>query len=257
MKLDQRSTYERAASRSNLNDAAPDWGTNAATIVRLTVGEAASRAFQNQFIVSEANEPTPDQDPSFWSRRASAALERADPSLVRSLRIAASRASPAIVVRGFPVGPIPPMTPYDGVVDLALSRQSVVNLHAVLGCLGLHPIAYARENVSTLHAVCPMANARGTASSRGFDTELPFHTDYADRPIDEPLAGQSPVPPRWPSPWNAPRRRCRWNACPPAACCPLCRRNKSASGCGSHLPSMRRRFLAQISPRACGRCFCP
>ena len=38
-----------------------------------------------------------------------------------------------------------------------------------------------------------MAAASGEVSSRGFDAALPFHTDYADRPIDEPVRDQSPA----------------------------------------------------------------
>src|SRR6202020_2207361 len=39
----------------------------------------------------------------------------------------------------------------------------------------------------------PTRGARGQASSRGFDAALPFHTDYADRPIDEATVDQSPA----------------------------------------------------------------
>jgi hypothetical protein len=86
-----------------------------------------------------------------------------------------------------------PPTPYDGAVDLETSRQAIINLHAVVGCLGLHPVAYRKESASTLHAVCPMQGARGELSSHGFDAALPLHTDYADRPIDEPVTDQSPA----------------------------------------------------------------
>jgi hypothetical protein len=98
-----------------------------------------------------------------------------------------------IVVRGLPEGLVPPSTPYDGIVDLAASREAIVNLYAVAGCLGLHPVGYAKESASTLHAVCPMRHALGEASSHGFDAALPPHTDYADRPIDEPIHDQSPA----------------------------------------------------------------
>ena len=135
----------------------------------------------------------PARNPSAWLEYAAAALERADPALVGSLRRAAARASPVLVLRGLPVAVAPPPTPYDGVVDVSLSRRSIINLHAVAAVLGLHPIAYVGENASTLHAVCPTTRARGQASSRGFDTALPFHTDYADRPIDEATVDQSPA----------------------------------------------------------------
>jgi TfdA family taurine catabolism dioxygenase TauD len=120
-------------------------------------------------------------------------LEQADPGLVRSLRGAASHACPVIVVRGLAEGLAPPTTPYDGIVDLAASRQAIINLYAVVGCLGLHPVGYAKESASTLHAVCPVRTALGEASSHGFDAALPMHTDYADRPIDEPIRDQSPA----------------------------------------------------------------
>jgi hypothetical protein len=38
-----------------------------------------------------------------------------------------------------------------------------------------------------------MRHALGEASSHGFDAALPPHTDYADRPIDEPIRDQSPA----------------------------------------------------------------
>jgi hypothetical protein len=137
--------------------------------------------------------PAPDIDPSSWLHRGAALLEHADPELVRALHEAAASTSPVIVVRGLPISVVPPTTPYDGVVDLTASRQAIINLHAVVGCLGLHPVAYVKESASTLHAVCPVSKARGEASSRGFDTSLPAHTDYADRPIDEPVQDQSPA----------------------------------------------------------------
>jgi hypothetical protein len=98
-----------------------------------------------------------------------------------------------VVVRGLRVGRAVPATPYDGVVDPVASHAAIVNLHAVVASLGLHPVAYAKENTSTLHAVCPVTGARGRLSSHGFDAALPFHTDYADRPIDEPVEDQSPA----------------------------------------------------------------
>jgi len=166
--------------------------TDAAEIFWLSIGEHASRRYA-QLTASFEGGGDPDQEPSVWFRRAAAALESAAPSLVRSLRYANFSARPVIVVRGFPISPIPPATPYDGVVDLAASHQAIVNLHAVVACLDLHPIAYARENSSILHAVCPVTRARGQVSSRGFDAALPFHTDYADRPIDEAVLDQSPA----------------------------------------------------------------
>ena len=171
-------------------DAEPGDGADPA-IPRLTVGAAASRAFAR--LTASAWDAAPDRNPGLWLERGIAALERADPSLVRSLRRAAADARPVIVVRGLPADPVPPTTPSDGVVDSAASRQAIVNLHAVVACLGLHPVAYAGESVSTLHAVCPLASARGQRSSRGFDAALPFHTDYADRPIDEPVTDRSPA----------------------------------------------------------------
>jgi L-asparagine oxygenase len=63
----------------------------------------------------------------------------------------------------------------------------------VLGCLGLHPIAYAGETAQVTHAVCPTRAGRGQRSSHGAETALPFHTDYADRPIDEKVTDQSPA----------------------------------------------------------------
>jgi hypothetical protein len=137
--------------------------------------------------------PAPDIDPFVWLHRGAALLERADPVLVRALHHAASSSRPVIVVRGLPASPAAPATPYDGVVDPAASGQAIINLHAVAGCLGLHPVAYAREAASTLHAVCPLSKARGEVSSHGFDSALPPHTDYADRPIDEPVRDQSPA----------------------------------------------------------------
>jgi hypothetical protein len=161
-------------------------------VLWLTVDPMAARAFAG-LPVLEARLPPPDQAPSAWLEHGAAALERLDPELVRSLRLAASRGQPVIVVRGLPAGPVLPRTPYEGAVDIAASGQAIANLHAVLGCLDLHPVAYAGENVSTLHPVCPRANARGELSSRGFDRALPFHTDYADRPIDETVHDQSPA----------------------------------------------------------------
>jgi len=161
-------------------------------VLWLTVDPAAARAFAG-LPVLEGRLPPPDQAPSAWLEHGAAALKRLHPELVRSLRLAASQGQPVIVVRGLPAGPILPGTPYEGAVDIAASGQAIANLHAVLGCLDLHPVAYVGENVSTLHPVCPRANARGELSSRGFDRVLPFHTDYADRPIDEAIHDQSPA----------------------------------------------------------------
>ena len=143
--------------------------------------------------VSTDRPPAPDIHPSTWLHRGAVLLERADPVLIRSLRQAAASTRPVVVVRGLPVSVVPPPTPYDGVVDLTASRQAIINLHAIVGCLGLHPVAYARESASTLHAVCPLTKARGELSSHGFDSALPAHTDYADRPIDESALDQSPA----------------------------------------------------------------
>ena len=161
-------------------------------VLWLTVDPAAAQTCAG-LPVLEGGLPPPDQAPSAWLERGAAALERLDPELVRSLRLAASRGQPVIVVRGLPAGPVLPRTPYEGAVDIAASGQAIANLHAVLGCLDVHPVAYVGENVSTLHPVCPRASARGELSSRGFDRALPFHTDYADRPIDEAVHDQSPA----------------------------------------------------------------
>jgi len=161
-------------------------------VLWLTVDPAAARAFAGQSVL-EGRLPPPDQAPSAWLEHGATALERLDPELVRSLRLAGSRKQPVIVVRGLTAGPVLPRTPYEGAVDIAASGRAIANLHAVLGCLGLHPVAYAGESASTLHPVCPRANARGELSSRGFDRALPFHTDYADRPIDEGVHDQSPA----------------------------------------------------------------
>jgi hypothetical protein len=134
-----------------------------------------------------------DQAPRLWLDRAHLAACRAAPSLTGALGHARAVRQPVIVVRGLPVDPSPPATPYDGVVDPATSSRSIVNLYAVAAALGLHPVAYAGEAASVLHAVCPVHTALGEASSHGFDTALPFHTDYADRPIDAAAADQSPA----------------------------------------------------------------
>ena len=180
--------------------ALPRRGNDDPAILWLTMDRLVSRAFSGMTrsmreaaLVGEAGLLPPDHDPSAWLERGAVVLERADPVLVHSLRRAASRACPVIVVRGLPVDPVPPATPDDGIVDLEASRQAIINLHAVVGCLGLHPVAYVKESSSTLHAVCPMKGARGEVSSRGFDAALPLHTDYADRPIDEPVRDQSPA----------------------------------------------------------------
>jgi hypothetical protein len=158
-------------------------------ILWLNVAESESRAFAQ---MTAASRMAWDENPAAWSGQSAAALERAARTLVRSLR-AAWRARPVIVVRGLPVAPIPPVTPYGGVVDVTASRQSIINLGAVLACLNLHPVAYAGEATSVLHAVCPVSRAAGEVSSHGFDAALPFHTDYADRPIDEPVVDRSPA----------------------------------------------------------------
>jgi hypothetical protein len=135
----------------------------------------------------------PDGSPGSWLDRGLRAARLAAPALARSLGHARAVRQPAIVVRGLPVDATAPATPYDGAVDPAASSQSIVNLFAVAAMLGVHPVAYAGEAASVLHAVCPVRRASGEASSRGFDTALPFHTDYADRPIDAAEADQSPA----------------------------------------------------------------
>jgi hypothetical protein len=178
----------------------PDTKGDDDAISWLTMGKRASQEFARLTAtmwdatdVAIDRPPAPDSDPSIWLRRAAALLERADPVLVRSLCHAAAPTRPVIVVRGLPTSPVPPATPCAGVVDLAASRQAIINLHAVVGCLGLHPVAYAEESASTLHAVCPVTKAWGEVSSHGFDSALPAHTDYADRPIDELVRDQSPA----------------------------------------------------------------
>jgi L-asparagine oxygenase len=169
-------------------------------VLWLTVGDQASDAFARMTegmraaaVGRDGDKPGPDQDPSAWLESGVSALEQAAAPLVRSLRQAASQACPVIVVRGLPVESVPPATPYDGIVDPAASFQAIMNLHAVVASFGLHPVVYARENTSILHAVCPVAGALGQLSSHGFDAALPFHSDYADRPIDEPVRDQSPA----------------------------------------------------------------
>jgi hypothetical protein len=148
--------------------------------VWLTMDGPSSRAF------AEMTRAAPDAD-------AAAALDQAGPDFVRLLRCAAAAKSPVIVARGLLADPAPPVTPYDGVVDPKASRRAMLNLRAILGSLGLHPIAYEGESTAVVHAVCPTIGARGQLSSRGFDAALPFHTDYADRPIDEPVSDRSPA----------------------------------------------------------------
>jgi L-asparagine oxygenase len=183
---------------SRTEQRAPAFGPTQAQILCLTVGNHESRDFARitdavRAAVLGHGVNTPDRNPSVWLEHGAAALRRADPGLVRSLRRAASLALPVIVVRGLPTEPALPVTPHDGVVNLAASFQAVMNLHAVVACMGLHPVVYAKEAISTLHAVCPLTGAMGQVSSHGFDAALPFHTDYADRPIDEPVRDQSPA----------------------------------------------------------------
>jgi hypothetical protein len=164
----------------------------------LTIGKPASLEFARSTEEDAIGLPTdwppaPEVDPSIWLHRGAALLEHADPGLIRSLRQAAASTCPVVVLRGLPISPVPATAPYNGVVDLTASREAIINLHAVVGCLGLHPVAYAKESASTLHAVCPLIKARGEVSSHGFDSALPAHTDYADRPIDEPVLDQSPA----------------------------------------------------------------
>lgn len=157
-------------------------------------GQAALRfARVSEPMTRAMGEDGAGQNPRLWLDRALLAARAAMPSLTRLLRHAGADRQPVVVVRGLPVDPSPPATPYDGSVDPAASARSIINLHTVAAALGLHPIAYAGESASVLHAVCPVRAAWGEASSHGFDTALPFHTDYADRPIDVAEAGQSPA----------------------------------------------------------------
>jgi hypothetical protein len=148
--------------------------------VRLTTDGPASRAFADMTRATSVAD-------------AVAALDRAAPGFARALRRAGAAESPVIVARGLLADSVPPVTPYDGRVDPMASRRALLNLRAILGCLGLHPIAYEGESAAVAHAVCPTKGARGQLSSRGFDAALPFHTDYADRPIDEPVTDRSPA----------------------------------------------------------------
>jgi hypothetical protein len=136
---------------------------------------------------------TTDDDLPAWLEHDACVLEAVAPDLTCALRESAARNQPVILVRGMPVDPAVAATPYDGIVDSTASHRAIVNARAVAGCLGLHPIAYAGESARVPHAVCPTHAARGQRSSHGFDAELPFHTDYADRPIDEPVRDQSPA----------------------------------------------------------------
>jgi hypothetical protein len=175
-------TLEQTAPRhQQVKSVAPPIGCrDPDAAVWLTMDGPSSRAF------AEMTHAAPDAD-------AAAALDRAGPGFTRLLRSAAAAKSPVIVARGLFADPVPPVTPYDGVVDPKASRRAMLNLRAILGSLGLHPIAYEGESTAVVHAVCPTIGARGQLSSRGFDAALPFHTDYADRPIDEPVSDRSPA----------------------------------------------------------------
>jgi L-asparagine oxygenase len=164
-----------------------------AAIHWLFVPQQAAIRFARLSEPMKRSEDGADQNPRPWLDRALLAARAAMPSLTRLLGHARADGQPVIVVRGLAVDPGPPATPYDGAVDPAASSRSIINLHAVAAVLGLHPIAYAGESASILHAVCPVRAALGEASSHGFDTALPFHTDYADRPIDVAEADQSPA----------------------------------------------------------------
>lgn len=173
----------------------PSLSASDATVHWSWVPDAEARRFAQ---VSEPlrlamGEDGPDQSPRRWLDRTLLAARRTMPSLTGSLAGGGPVRLPVRVVRGLPVDPSPPATPYDGAIDPAASSRSIINLHAVAAVLRLHPIAYAGENASVLHAVCPVRAAVGEVSSHGFDTALPCHTDYADRPIDVAAAGQSPA----------------------------------------------------------------
>jgi len=137
--------------------------------------------------------PHPDANPYLWSEIAGNILRETIPELAHALRAAAASEVPAIVVRGLPAEATPAATPYGGLIDLNESRQAIINLYGVIECLGLTPIAYETEDVSILHAVAPRPDAGGLEASIGFDKKLPFHTDYADRPMTEAVTDLSPA----------------------------------------------------------------
>jgi hypothetical protein len=110
-------------------------------VVRLTMDGPASRGFAEMTRAASAAD-------------AVAALDRAAPGFARALRRAGVAESPVIVARGLLADFVPPPTPYDGRVDPTASRRAILNLHAVLGSLGLHPIAYDGESAAVAHAVC-------------------------------------------------------------------------------------------------------
>jgi hypothetical protein len=162
----------------------------------LTVGRVSLPPYRpplGYHVENVSFESPPDQDPGLWLRGSATAMAAALPQVFAALAAAARDAEPAILLRGLAADAVAPATPYDGRVDVQATRQSIVNVFAVIAAMGLHPVCYAAENMSLLHAVVPSRERADQLSSRGFRRPLPWHSDYADRPFPGPFAGKEPV----------------------------------------------------------------
>lgn len=140
-------------------------------------------------------EPDPDADPGLWVRQSAAALAAAAPGAVADLGRLAAANHPVIWVQGLPRESRPVPTPENGRVDWRATRQSIINVLAVLGAISAAPICYMGENHSLLHAVAASLQSTTTLSSQGSRRRLPLHSDYADRafPGVEAGEGRSPI----------------------------------------------------------------
>ena len=143
-------------------------------------------------------EADPDRDPKSWESGAAARLQlMLGQSQIGEIATALQR-DDVIHLRGLPMDPISPPTPYKGDPDMSLLRLTLANLVGVMAVLGLQAFSYDCENDGRIvRHVCPRLAATGEASSQGWAKELLWHADGAYRAIGDERDAVRSSAPRW------------------------------------------------------------
>ncbi len=126
-----------------------------------------------------------ENDPEAYERRVHLLFADIAPELMAAMARAKSRDAIIVEAHGLPLsGPIP-VTPLDGVVNERRVRSQLLNLIGVVaGRWGLSGFTYFSENDNKLlRAVCLLKQYASTASSQGYQANLVWHQNNANRAI--------------------------------------------------------------------------
>jgi hypothetical protein len=126
-----------------------------------------------------------EDDPEAYERRVRMQFADAAPELMAAMAYAKASDAVIVEVHGLPLSGQIPDTPLDGMVNEHSVRAEVSNLvGAVASGWGLSGFAYRSENDSKLlRAVCPRKQYASAASSQGYERDLVWHQDNANRAI--------------------------------------------------------------------------